>query len=65
MVNRSDSRDQAPIAYTSPAEYQALRQQKQDERLATRRRVLRWVIWLGDRGLQRRAACCRPWRCGP
>jgi rieske iron-sulfur protein len=35
------------MAYTSPGEYQALRRQKQGERLSTRRRVLRWVIGLG------------------
>jgi rieske iron-sulfur protein len=28
-------------------EYQALRQRRQTERQTTRRRVLRWVIWLG------------------
>ena len=47
MVTPDDDRDESPIAYTSPAEYQALRQKRQDERLTTRRRVLRWVIWLG------------------
>ncbi len=47
MVTPSDGRGQTPIAYTSPAEYQALRQRKQDERQTTRRRILRWVIWLG------------------
>ena len=47
MVAPDDDRDPTPIAYTPPAEYQALRQKRQDERLTTRRRVLRWVIWLG------------------
>jgi rieske iron-sulfur protein len=47
VVARGGDGDRAPIAYTSPAEYQALRQKKQDERLTTRRRVLLWVIGLG------------------
>ncbi len=47
MVTPSDDRGHSPIAYTSSAEYQALRQKKQEESLTTRRRVLSWVIWLG------------------
>lgn len=47
MVTPRDDRGHTPITYTSPAEYRALRQKKLDERLTTRRRVLRWVIWLG------------------
>ena len=47
MVTPGDGRDPASIAYTAPADYQALRRQKLDQRLTTRRRILRWVIRLG------------------
>lgn len=47
MVASNDGRNPARIAYTPPGDYATLRRQKEDERLTTRRRILRWVIRLG------------------
>jgi Rieske Fe-S protein len=47
VVTPGEGHGLVPIAYTPSSEYRALRRQKRDERLTTRRRVLRWVIWLG------------------